>query len=833
MTDVVVRWTAEAIQEAIQKPTKFLANPHWLQYSQQLGGITQLYTYMSTMPLKEKEQLLLATLLHYPGASVDTYTQLLHIHPATFHRHQKQLFEHLAACLNSQQVDHPPHDRSKEFAKFHGQPIIGREQEQALIQRLLEQKDIRLITLTGLGGIGKTTLALSIISLLQQSFNHGAVFIQLSEFNNNHAALRAIANKLGIVELNKHSLLQQIQEYLYTKQLLLVIDNLEHLVDFDQVIDHLIKNTVSIKILITSRTVLNLNYEQVILINPLDFPDENIYNWQDIAEYPAIRLFYQCATTADPSFQITNQNASFISQICRLVSGIPLAIEIIAAYIRYSSIEDLYTNIQQSLLSINTTLNNHATRHQNLHNIIDWSFQQLDSETQACFVLLGCGQSYTWDYAAAQSWTQLDQTSFSRCLKQLIDRHLIQVDRSNKTTRYSMHTVVAVFIEHLFQVDAQRDSVMQRYYNYYAQHMQQAATKIQATSLQAPIYAAIKQEYPHYRRSLIWFLSQPSGSDALELIRSLWRFWLTQGFAVEGYAWCQQLLASQTLSNEERARLNLITGNIARLQGALHAAKELFKRTLGLWQALEHSEGITWGLANYGLTAVMLGDYAEAKHYLAQALEHTQKHNHGSIQAICYGNSTELALEQADYANAAAAAQQALIYWQAHNDLWGQATVLRYQAIIHFEQRRFKECKNCLEDAYQFGLLAGDHSLIGMLATHLGALAIHNAHLAQAYQWLYQALTIHQQLGDLCELARTLEYLACYYTTIHSYKRALMCLSRSDNLHRQTQRQRSVYEQAQFTALLDQVKHALGSDWIGIWHVAHQQAVEMQMLAQP
>lgn len=840
MTDVtIVRWTPESIQEAIQKPTKLLANPDWLAYVQQLGGIAQLYKYMSTMPLKEKEQRLLDTLLQYPGASVDSYTQLLHIHPATFHRHQKQLFERLAICLNSHKSEnsHPDFMKydnlSKEIAKLNSISIIGRDQEQLLIDNLIYKKENRLITLTGLGGVGKTTLAISMIPILKNIFDHGIVFIRLQEITNQLEALRFLSKELGIIELNKHSLLQQIQEYLHSKSILLIIDNLEHLSSFIHTIDSIIQNTAYVKFIITSRVPLRLLYEKVIVVNPLAAPEENIYNWQEIAEYPAIKLFYQRASAIDINFKITNQNAMSISKICRMLSGIPLAIEIVVAYIRYLSLEELYENIKQSQLTLNTSFSNQEARHQNLAIVINWSFQQLDPETQACFIMLGCSRGYAWSYAAAQAWTQLDHTSLNRCLQRLIDHQLIQTTAYNQTIRYSMHMVVAVFVEKLFQESPDYNAVNQRYYTYYAEHMQQMAQNIQNTSLKAPIFEAIKQEYPHYRATLEWYLQQSTGNQALEIIRSLWRFWLAQGFAVEGYAWCQQLLTSQTLSTFDMARLNLITGNIARLQGALVAASTLFRRTLALWQELEHSEGIAWGLANCGLTAVMLGDYPEATQYLNQGIAHTEQHQHTAIQAICYGNLTELTLEQADYANATHYAQQALIYWQTQHDLWGQATVLRYQAIIHFEQQHFKQSKDLFDTAYQLALLAGDQSLIGMLATHLGAFEVHNSSLPQAYQWLYQALTIHQQLGDLCELARSLEYLACYYTKTQAYERALKCLSRSDSLHRQTQRQRSVYEQEQFETLLARSKQYLGSDWIGIWYPAQQQSIEMQILAQP
>jgi class 3 adenylate cyclase len=297
-----------------------------------------------------------------------------------------QLFQLVMANLPA---DFPPLktlDSSPNNLPIQPTPFIGREKEVTTCIALLRREEVRLVTLTGPGGAGKTRLGLQVAVELSESFADGVFFVNLAPIRDPELVFPAIAEVLGVKEMTEHSLFALLQAFLREQHLLLLLDNFEHVVGAALQVAELLAVCPKLKILVTSRMALHVRAEQEFAVPPLMLPDpKHLPDLVVLAQYEAVALFIQRARAVRPDFQVTNASAPAVAEMCVRLDGLPLAIELAAARIKLFPPQALLARLGQRLAVLTGGARDAPARQQTLRNTIEWSYQLLDAGEQRLF----------------------------------------------------------------------------------------------------------------------------------------------------------------------------------------------------------------------------------------------------------------------------------------------------------------------------------------------------------------------------------------------------------------------------------------------------------------
>ena len=313
-------------------------------------------------------------------------------------------------------------------------PLIGREQEVERVLHFLRNTDVRLLTLTGIAGIGKTRLALQVAGelCLNHDFADGLYFVPLASISNPDFVVPTIARLFGLKETDGETVLEGLQTYLQDKHLLLVLDNFEHILSATPFLTPLLASCTGLKVLVTSRERLRLRYEQQFQLSPLALPDlKNLPDPEALSQYAAVALFIQRVQAVRPSFTVTQANIRVIAEICTRLDGLPLTIELAAARMNMLSAQELLVRLNHRLQVLSQGARDLPERQQTLYNTLHWSYGLLNAEEQQLFRWLSVFVGGCTYLAAERVCVRIGDTgeSIFNLVSSLIDKSLLQLDR--------------------------------------------------------------------------------------------------------------------------------------------------------------------------------------------------------------------------------------------------------------------------------------------------------------------------------------------------------------------------------------------------------------------
>lgn len=507
--------------------------------------------------------------------------------------------------------------------------LIGRERDVAVVRDLAFGSDGRLITLTGAGGAGKTSLALEVARELAPRFADGAWLVELAPLANPDLVPQAVASALGVRTGASRSPEHALVAWLRTRQLLLLLDNCEHLIDAcARLTETLIANCPTLHILATSRESLRVTGETVWPVTTLEVPEAGrARSPLELVASPAVRLFVQRAQAVRPDFVLNQKTGESIAEVCRRLDGLPLAIELAAAQVRVLTPEQIVQRLGDSFRLLIGGARTAPGRQQTLEAALDWSHALLAPSEQVLFRRLAAFAG-GFDLAAAEAVGgdgEIDRNSVLALLSRLVDKSLVQVaEREPDELRYRLLEPLRQYAEQRLQVSDEAEAVHRRHAAFFLTLAEAAEQELDGLD-QGAWFDRLARDFDNFRAALRWALEFQDADTALRLVGALREFLWVRSHISEGRGWTDRALAladAPEVANRDRVRAKaLITaGQLPLFQGDYALASERLEQSVALARRAGDSCGLALSLAFLGYALIAL-DPTRAKEQLEESLQ--------------------------------------------------------------------------------------------------------------------------------------------------------------------------------------------------------------------
>ena len=605
-------------------------------------------------------------------------------------------------------------------------PFVGREDQVARVVDLLSRDDVRLLTLTGPGGVGKTRLGLQVAAELLDDFADGVFFVPLAPLVDPHLVPATIAGTLGVREEGERPLVDRLRELLGTKQLLLVVDNFEHVVEAAPIVGDLLVASPGLKIVATSRVPLRLRAEHAYPVPPLSLPRRHqALAPEQLTQYEAVRLFIERAQAVKPDFSVDNENAPAVAEICWRLDGLPLAIELAAARVRLLPPDAMLARLEKRLPLLTGGARDAPERQRTLRGTIAWSYDLLEPEEQILFGRLavfagGC------TLEAAEAVGNYDGTldAFGG-VERLCEQSLLRQDEGwASEPRFAMLETIREFgLERLLE-RGEVDAVRLRHAEHFLDWTENLAARLRGSD-EGRWVEALTTEIGNLRAAAGWAQERAESEVILRLASALWWYWYTHGDPREGRRWLEQgLIGRDDVPIPTLADALFAAASLAALQGDYAHASVLAEESL----AFSRTDGYMFGEArahlSLGMIAKWRGDLDQAAQLFSEALRLMRSHGEQYWIAPVLDNLVEVTYWQEDNAATALLAEEALALWQATGYRWGIALGHLARSVVAYEQGDLARAAQLSKESLELWRRHGDHRGVGGALAGLAGVAL-------------------------------------------------------------------------------------------------------------
>ncbi len=682
----------------------------------------------------------------------------------------------------------PPHYLPASLTSF-----VERRDEMDAIQSRLMQPDVRLLTLLGVGGVGKTRLALEVAKNFLATFSDGVFFIDLTAVKRPSHLPGMIAHLVNMMEEGEASVKTQLLDYLSRRQILLVFDNFEHILEAATLASEILAAAPQCKILATSREPLRLYGENLIQIAPLPLPDlHRQYTYDELRQYTAVQLFAIRARSVAPDFELSPDNIRQVAEICVRLDGLPLALELAASQVYAFTPPELVAQLKNRLAFLAEGPRDRSNRQQTMRGAIDWSYDLLNDEEQRAFSRLGIFSGRFTAEAAVEVGGDLD-------LEGLVKKSLLQQEAGHDDRpRYWMLQVLREYALEQLKVGQELERLRQKHTAYYLSLSETAEPHLTGPDQDA-WFARLDEDHDNFRAILHRSLEEGALETALHLGAVLWRLWAVYSYLSEGILWLETIL-SRTSNDRTTPRAKVLygagrlalfqqkidragqlfnqsldlyrelqdqtaqamvlnsLGEIALQQGTHDQAGRLFQKALSLFQAGDDKVGIRETLTNLGQLALQQRQYKKANSYLLQSLEIGEEVGATEAIAIVLNGLGEVARMQSRYDDAASYYEQSLAKYRQLNYSMGQAALLHNLGQVKLAQEQFQEAATLFRRSLGLLTTMEEKVYIGWNLAGLGAALLNLGKAKHAVRLFGATEALFQQFGGQLDVPDQVVY---------------------------------------------------------------------------
>lgn len=646
--------------------------------------------------------------------------------------------------------------------------LIGREKELAAVKQLLLRRDVRLVTVTGPGGIGKSHLATEVAREASDQFPSGVYFIPLAAVSDPHLIPSIVAQTLGVRESGGQTPLESLREHMRSclgAPMLLLIDNFEHMVSAAPLLSEILALAPGLKLLVTSRAALRIHGENEFPLPPLALPDRKaLPSPQALSQYAAISLFVQRATAVKPEFSLTEENASAIAEICTRLDGLPLAIQLAAARIKLLPPSAMRSRLASRLQLLTGGARDLPARQQTLRQAIDWSYDLLSEPEQKLFrrlsVFVG---GFTLEAAECACGTDDDLgLDLLDGMASMVDKSLVrQMEQKDGEPRFTMLETIREYGLEKLRASGEEAATKRAHAAYCLVLAEEGARENQDHELKT-LMDLFELEHDNFRSALEWLVEAHNAEWGLRLGIALFRFWETREYFSEGREWLGKLLrlAESTKLQEARMRALFCAGVLAADQRDYEASDRLLKESLEIARLLEDKKSVAVSLNALAVSSLDTGDLSNSAGLFAESLVLWKELDERLAVARALSNLASVEKSQGDYAHARILNDECLTIFRELGDKTGVAWALNHQGDVLREQGELAGARSLYEQSIAtFRELNDRWGIAGCLAD-LGNLLREQKDHAGSEALYRESLTLFQALGHKRGIARVLESYA-------------------------------------------------------------------------
>jgi len=664
--------------------------------------------------------------------------------------------------------------------------FFGRHQESARLVDLLSRRTVKLVTLAGPGGVGKTRLAIEVAHRMAGVFAHDICLVELTGVTDEKSVDDAVAAALRLPTNTGRSSTGAIMDYLRGKTMLLVLDNCEHLVKAcARLVQTLCRDAEGLTVLATSRIPLHIDEEHVVRLEPFAIPavnDTKQLTVVDALRFDSVQLFTDRAAQSLLQFTLTDADVMAVVRICQQLDGIPLAIEIAAAQARALPIEAIAERLDQRFAWLNKRAGETASRQRTLHTLIDWSYGLLNAQARSLLLRLSVFAG-GWTLEAAEAVSSPDGPC-ADLLAELVDHSLVVFGADVERRRYGMHETIRYFAQGYLRGSDQEVDALERHAQYYAQLVFQAAENREGQALTERL-RTVKDDHDNVRRAFEWLLAHDH-EQALGLVAQLGtnlNFWELGGFFQEGRRWLQRALDETKESvSIARAQALLVAADLSSAISDFDYGLQCARQAQQLSQQLGDQRGEIDASLKYCELAELAGEHANLHEQVEEALRMAEQMSYTAGIAKARLVLGSIVFHAGEFETAIQFVLPSVTLWRELDKPLELATALNRLAGalggIHEYTAGQSAQEECLDIYRSLGYRRG----VATAIQNLGGFAFDLGDYARARALFCDALRIRHELGLQRGYAYSFEFIADVDEIEKRYERAVQLLAAAESL---------------------------------------------------
>ena len=661
-------------------------------------------------------------------------------------------------------------------------PLLGRTDEVAALLGSLSRGDVRLISLIGPPGVGKTRLAVQAATEAASLFAHGVKFIDLAPVSEPGGFLPALAKTLYVNEIPEIPLVIRMAQALKHKNILLVLDNFEQITGAAPQLYQILSNTSHVKVMLTSRVPLHVPGENQFSVLPLALPGEPAPDQpnqpdQDLLEFAAIRLFVERARAVQPEFQLTPENSAAVLEICRRLDGLPLAIELAAARARAFSPQVMLKEFERRFDWLAPNLHEEQSAKQTLRGAIEWSYNLLSEKEQVLFRRLSVFSAGRTVETAKAVCADAETVSGEACLPadeilnllmRLNDKSLLYPEHTAEEMRFNFLETIHEFAREKLKQAGEDVAIRNRHLAYFCWMAEQFEIEIEREN-QTLWLDRVEAEHNNMLAALDWSLKEGADLQAgVRLAASLGLFWYLHSHFVEGLERIKIFLEKARELGDERVLAKMLyrAADLHLHRAEFESAVRLGEEAVSVCRRMSDKTLLAWALYVQGDIYLAMQDLKASQRSLTESVEVCIGIPYPAVQDISLLLLSTIHLRQGDLPRAHAAVLEGLALAEQLSDPWGIASGLQTLGEILMQQKNYAEARLNLERSLDASRIVGDKFIIGSALVNLASLANLQEQFEDSDRYAEEALGVFQLIGDETQQPFPLRIMG--YAAVHA-----------------------------------------------------------------